>query len=209
MCGRYGLRSDKQDIATAFYAKKVNPKVVLAPDYNVAPSTFLPVIRLDEEGDRELTLMRWGLIPFFSKDDKTGFKSTSARAETIATVPTFREAFKRAACTMRWHLGKEFTLVNRYVGCPFLRQAQDSLQSTHPEISAHAGRMIPPTIISGDRAQRRKRQFYGDFCESQPQLIATPRPHKVNGGRTVIRTAVTLLEKKIDIGEGRRVTSSY
>ena len=39
--GRYGLKSDKQDIATAFYAKKVNPKVVLAPNYNVAPSTFL------------------------------------------------------------------------------------------------------------------------------------------------------------------------
>jgi putative SOS response-associated peptidase YedK len=98
MCGRYGLRSDKQSIADAFYAKRVNPKVVLAPNYNVAPSTFLPVVRLDEEGDRELTLMRWGLIPFFSKDDKTGFKSTGARAETIATVPTFREAFKRRHC---------------------------------------------------------------------------------------------------------------
>lgn len=98
MCGRYGLRSDKQSIADAFYAKKVNPKVVLAPNYNVAPSTFLPVVRLDEEGDRELTLMRWGLIPFFSKDDKTAYKSTAARAETIAIVPTFREAFKRRHC---------------------------------------------------------------------------------------------------------------
>ncbi|WP_406707425.1 SOS response-associated peptidase family protein [Tunturiibacter gelidoferens] len=37
-------------------------------------------------------------IPFFSKDDKTGFKSTSARAETIATVPTLRETFKRRHC---------------------------------------------------------------------------------------------------------------
>jgi putative SOS response-associated peptidase YedK len=98
MCGRYGLKSDKQDIADAFYAKKVNPKVLLAPNYNVAPSTFLPVVRLDEEGDRELTLMRWGLIPFFSKDDKTALKSTSARAETIAALPTFREAFKRRHC---------------------------------------------------------------------------------------------------------------
>ena len=43
----------------------MNPKVVLAPNYNVAPSTFVPVVRLDEEGDHELTLMRWGLIPFF------------------------------------------------------------------------------------------------------------------------------------------------
>jgi putative SOS response-associated peptidase YedK len=76
----------------------VNPKVVLAPNYNVAPSTFLPVVRLDDEGDRELTLMRCGLIPFFSKDDKAAFKSTSARAETVATLPTFREAFKRRHC---------------------------------------------------------------------------------------------------------------
>jgi putative SOS response-associated peptidase YedK len=26
MCGRYALKPDKQDIATAFYAKKVNPQ---------------------------------------------------------------------------------------------------------------------------------------------------------------------------------------
>ncbi len=56
------------------------------------------VVKLDDEGDRQLTLMRWGLIPFFSKDDKAAFKSTSARAETIATLPTFREAFKRRHC---------------------------------------------------------------------------------------------------------------
>jgi hypothetical protein len=35
MCGRYGVRSDKQSIADAFYAKRVNPKVILAPNYNV------------------------------------------------------------------------------------------------------------------------------------------------------------------------------
>lgn len=42
--------------------------------------------------------MRWGLIPFFSKDDKAAFKPTSARAETVATLPTFREAFRRRHC---------------------------------------------------------------------------------------------------------------
>jgi putative SOS response-associated peptidase YedK len=98
MCGRYGLKSDKQDIATAFYTKKVNPKVILAPNYNVPPSTFLPVIRLDEEGDRELTLLRWGLVPFYSKDDKAAFKTTNARAETVATLPAFREAFRKRHC---------------------------------------------------------------------------------------------------------------
>jgi putative SOS response-associated peptidase YedK len=49
MCGRYGLKSDKQKIADEFHAKKVSPKVVLAPNYNVAPSLHLPVVRLDEK----------------------------------------------------------------------------------------------------------------------------------------------------------------
>jgi putative SOS response-associated peptidase YedK len=36
-----------------------------APSYNVAPQTFQPVVRLDAEtGERELTVMRWGLVPF-------------------------------------------------------------------------------------------------------------------------------------------------
>jgi putative SOS response-associated peptidase YedK len=55
-------------------------------------------VKLDEEGDRELTLMRWGLVPFFTKDDNAAFKSTSARAEKVATLPTYREAFKRRHC---------------------------------------------------------------------------------------------------------------
>jgi len=98
MCGRYGLRSDKQTIADAFYAKKVNPRVILAPNYNVPPSTFLPVIRLDEEGDSELTLLRWGLVPFYSKDGKAGYNTNLARAESVATSPVYREAFKKRHC---------------------------------------------------------------------------------------------------------------
>jgi putative SOS response-associated peptidase YedK len=86
------------DYTTQIVATVGEAEGVLAPNYNVAPSTFLPVVRIDDEGDRELTLMRWGLIPFFSKDDKAAFKSTSARAETIATLPTFHEAFKRRRC---------------------------------------------------------------------------------------------------------------
>ena len=37
----------------------------LAPSYNVAPQSLQPVVRLDiETGDRELAIMRWGLVPF-------------------------------------------------------------------------------------------------------------------------------------------------
>jgi putative SOS response-associated peptidase YedK len=65
MCGRYVRRSDKQRIAEHF---RVDPTTLpdLAPSYNVAPQTFQPVIRLSREtGEREMALMRWGLIPFW------------------------------------------------------------------------------------------------------------------------------------------------
>src|ERR1700748_2514184 len=42
--------------------------------------------------------MRWGLIPYWSKDAKIGFSTINAKAETIATSPTYREAWKRRRC---------------------------------------------------------------------------------------------------------------
>ncbi len=43
----------------------------LAPSYNIAPQSFQPVVRLNPDtGERELTIMRWGLIPFWAKDSK-------------------------------------------------------------------------------------------------------------------------------------------
>jgi putative SOS response-associated peptidase YedK len=71
----------------------------LAPNFNVASQSFRPVVRLDSEmGDRELTVMRWGLVRFWSKDGKAGFNTINVKAETITTSPVFREAFKRRRC---------------------------------------------------------------------------------------------------------------
>jgi putative SOS response-associated peptidase YedK len=71
----------------------------LAPSFNVAPQSLQPVVRLDSEtGKRELTIMRWGLIPFFAKDAKIAYSTINARAETVATSPVFREPMKRRRC---------------------------------------------------------------------------------------------------------------
>ena len=71
MCGRYFRRSDKQRIADAFRLGQLPDGFVLPEDYNVAPSTFQPVIRASRStGERELVLMRWGLVPYFAKDPK-------------------------------------------------------------------------------------------------------------------------------------------
>ena len=66
MCGRYFRKSDKQQIAEQFHAVTVFEDP-LAVDFNIAPTTFQPVIRLSRDsGERELALLRWGIVPFFA-----------------------------------------------------------------------------------------------------------------------------------------------
>lgn len=101
MCGRYGRRADKQRIAEWMQAHDtgVFDDSYFAPSYNVAPQTLQPIVRLDTEtGKRELTVMRWGLVPFWSKDGKSAFNTINAKAETVATSPVYREAMKKRRC---------------------------------------------------------------------------------------------------------------
>ena len=65
MCGRYARRSDKQKIAELFAIHgPVMPD--FGPSWNVAPQTFQPVVRLNRDtGEREIVLMRWGLVPYW------------------------------------------------------------------------------------------------------------------------------------------------
>jgi putative SOS response-associated peptidase YedK len=69
------------------------------PSWNVAPQTFQPIVRLNRDaGEREIVLMRWGLIPFWAKEPSIGLRTINAKAETIATAPAFREAIKYRRC---------------------------------------------------------------------------------------------------------------
>ena len=57
------------------------------------------MVRLNPEtGLREMTLMRWGLIPSWAKDARIGLSTINARAEESATKPAFREALKKRRC---------------------------------------------------------------------------------------------------------------
>jgi len=42
--------------------------------------------------------MQWGLLPFWAKDPKTGYKTINARAETIQSKPTYRRPFQQQRC---------------------------------------------------------------------------------------------------------------
>ena len=101
MCGRYGRRADKRRIAEWMQTHNTNvfDDSYFAPSYNVAPQSLQPVVRLDSEtGQRELTVMRWGLVPFWAKDSKIGYFTINAKSETVTTSPAFREAMKRRRC---------------------------------------------------------------------------------------------------------------
>ncbi len=101
MCGRYYRHADKQRIAEAFRLGKLPDDFVLPPDFNIAPTTFQPVIRQNRDtGDRELVMMRWGLVPYFAKSD-TDFKGSStinAKAESVESKAMWRAPFERRRC---------------------------------------------------------------------------------------------------------------
>ncbi|KVW95891.1 SOS response-associated peptidase [Thiobacillus denitrificans] len=94
MCGRYALTSPPAVIAERFHllwAPKIEAR------YNIAPSQMIPVVRETAEG-RLLALLKWGLIPWWAKDAHIGAKLANARAESLASKPAFRDAYRYRRC---------------------------------------------------------------------------------------------------------------
>lgn len=94
MCGRYAIATPhfsriEQVLGTSFQA--------VQPRYNIAPSQNIPIIRQIDHGI-ELTELRWGLIPFWSKTPTTEYSTINARIETVATKPAFRGPFRTRRC---------------------------------------------------------------------------------------------------------------
>ena len=95
MCGRFSLAVAETDISHQFAIEKV---ALNLPRYNIAPSQDILAIRATGAG-RQGVLMRWGLIPGWVKNlDDWVSNLINARAETILTKPTFKNAFKARPC---------------------------------------------------------------------------------------------------------------
>jgi len=96
MCSRYMLVSPADLLAKAT-GMKVFPLV--NPRYNAAPTQKLPVVRSAAAGGgRESAIMRWGLVPGWSKDGRLKSVLINARSETVARKPAFRDAFRHRRC---------------------------------------------------------------------------------------------------------------
>ncbi|MBW3539706.1 MAG: SOS response-associated peptidase [Planctomycetes bacterium] len=94
MCGRFNLRTPTAQLVEIFGVGDV-PR--MEARYNIAPTQPIAVVRI-ENGRRRLALVHWGLIPSWADDPKIGNRMINARAETAATKPAFRSAFKRRRC---------------------------------------------------------------------------------------------------------------
>jgi putative SOS response-associated peptidase YedK len=95
MCGRYSLKGEEGRIMRQFELYQI-PRLIRR--YNIAPSQSVPIVRLTPEGQRECVFVRWGLPPSWAKEPKTDYSTINARAETVATKPAFRDAFRRRRC---------------------------------------------------------------------------------------------------------------
>lgn len=95
MCGRFTLRTPAGDVAEQFGLFSAPD---LAPRYNIAPSQQVAAVRTAPGDGRELVLLRWGLVPSWADDPSIGYKMINARGESVATKPSFRNAFKQRRC---------------------------------------------------------------------------------------------------------------
>ena len=91
MCGRYALYGPRSRSRTEVdYFSSLDQ---FPGSWNVAPGQVLPVTRL-RDGAIEQVTARWGLVPYFAKDEKSAYKCINARAETVATNGMFKWAYK-------------------------------------------------------------------------------------------------------------------
>ena len=126
MCGRFASSLPPEAIRALF--RTTNPLPNVAPNWNVAPSQPAMVVRRHPEtGERHLDLLRWGLVPWFTKNLKSAPKPINARSETAATSGLFRAALAQrralipADAFFEWRklaIGKQPYAIARRDGAP-------------------------------------------------------------------------------------------
>ena len=95
MCGRFAFYSPTEAAAALF---GVSGSVDVGPRYNIAPTEYVAAVRNDQQGARELVMLRWGLVPSWARDPSIGNRMINARAETVAEKPVYRNAYRHRRC---------------------------------------------------------------------------------------------------------------
>ena len=117
MCGRYASARKRIELLEEFSVQRDRVTEPLEPDYNVAPTKPVYAVLTrrpraadtteqpeaapaDREPQRELRVVRWGLVPSWAKDTSIGSRLINARSETVSEKPAFKRAFARRRCLL-------------------------------------------------------------------------------------------------------------
>ncbi len=211
MCGRFAFYSPSEATAALF---GVDGALEVEPRYNIAPTQFVAAIRNSESGDeagqREMVMLRWGLIPFWAKDPAIGNRMINARAETVAEKPSYRNAFRHRRCVVladgfyEWHRegsvkvphfmslksGEPFALAGLWESWKD-RDTGEALQTTTLITTAANDFMAPihhrmPVILQSEGASEWRagsNDMLDDVASRTPQLQAWPVSREVNNAR--------------------------
>jgi len=95
MCSRYNLLSPPEAVLAYFGVAQTEP---FPPRYNIAPTQPVLIVRQGFLGERELVLVRWGLLPSWARDLSKFSTLINARAETLLEKPSFRGALRHKRC---------------------------------------------------------------------------------------------------------------
>lgn len=99
MCGRASLTKQEKDLENQFglpfYQEDIGRYNPL-PSYNVAPTHYHPVLATADHS--HLLFFRWGLVPAWSKDEKSGARMINARMETLHEKPAFNRLLASNRC---------------------------------------------------------------------------------------------------------------
>jgi putative SOS response-associated peptidase YedK len=101
MCGRITQKSDPQKLGLRLTTVTLIEPLQTLPRYNGAPGQEHWIIRQHPKtGERTLDRLSWGLIPYWVKDANGGRKPINAKSESISSLPSFRDAYKRRRCLL-------------------------------------------------------------------------------------------------------------
>ncbi|HET9120826.1 MAG TPA: SOS response-associated peptidase [Solirubrobacterales bacterium] len=98
MCGRYTLTDPDPRLLRFRFGLLESAEIEQGARFNVAPTDPVLAVRLNEEGEREPGILRWGLIPRQADPETFDRLLINARAETVAEAPAFRDAFESHRC---------------------------------------------------------------------------------------------------------------
>ncbi len=98
MCGRF-VSATPIDVLARYFDVDIDDVAVpaLPARYNIAPTDEVAVV-VRTAARRRLEALRWGLLPFWAKDPRSGAKMINARAGTLAVNNAYRRAFRARRC---------------------------------------------------------------------------------------------------------------